>query len=131
MKGLIFAIAAIALFVTAGCKKDKEAPGIEIQAPQDHMEFHFGGNIHVEAIFTDDVELAKYRVYMGDEAGNPATGFNWEDAGELSNDSYTYTATIPVPGEAEMMYYLHFDVTDEDGKTSSEKRMLHFHAEEM
>ena len=119
-------IAAITATTLSSCKKDKEEPVIFITSPESHSEHMWGSSFDVKATFSDDRELASYRVHIGDEAGEHLHEFHFDDENNISGEEYTYQEQVTVPDSIEMVYYLHFEVTDAEGKTASDKVMLHF-----
>lgn len=121
--GFAIAVAACALIA---CKKDKEAPSITINQPANHSEHTWGSEVHVEVVFSDDRELKSYRIHIGNEAGDPAPEFSVEFTGDLDGTSYDFHEHFVVPDAVESVYYLHFSVTDAEGKSATDKRMLHF-----
>ncbi|NQY68552.1 MAG: DUF4625 domain-containing protein [Flavobacteriales bacterium] len=113
-------------FSIIGCNKDKESPVISVSSPAMHDEYNYGDMIHVEATFTDDVDLASYSVSIGDESGGDIMGFESLDEDDITGVSHDYMGMITVPDTLMMsMFYLHIELTDLSGKTSSEKIMLH------
>lgn len=120
-------LAAMAAFTFTSCKKDKEDPTITIEEPAENTEFSGGAIIHVHADFADDRELASYIVEIGDEAGEHVEGFHSDDDGSISGTSYEYSNEITVPDSLSVAtFYLHFLVTDAEGKTATEKLKLNF-----
>jgi len=124
--------AAVVLVCTmslASCKKDKENPIITISSPENHSDIMQGGTIEAKATFTDDKELAKYHVHIGDVDGEHVHDFHdAEFTGDLTDESFEFSQTISIPDSLSMdVYYLHFFVTDAEGKESTEKLMLHKH----
>lgn len=127
MKSILkITLAVFAVFILVSCKKDKENPTITIVEPMDHEEFAWGDELHVEAIFEDDRELMSYHIHLGNEAGDPAPEFNVDFSGTLSGKSYSFHEHAIVPDSVETIYYLHFEVTDVEGKITTQKLMLHF-----
>ncbi len=122
---ILFAIAAIAF---TGCKKDKEDPTIKVNKPAEHSEFNLGDEVHIEVIFADDRELASYTFMIGDEDGGHIHGFHHDDDGTLKGTEHEYHTMVTVPDSlAVTVFYLHFTVTDAEGKKASKKHMLHTH----
>ena len=127
IKTLIIIIALISFTLTS-CKKDKESPVITITSPAAHAEFHEGDTIHVDGVFTDDMDLASYSVEVGDESGGHIHEFHHSDAGNISGKSYNYHSMVTVPDSLSIsMFYLHFSVSDAEGNTATSKVMLHIH----
>ena len=108
------------------CNKDKSAPTVLIVQPEAHTNFSTGDMIHIEATFEDDKELASYSIFMGDENGNHASDFHYMESSSISGKSFEFHEHTMVPDSIGMVYYLHFQVTDAEDKTTSESVMLHF-----
>lgn len=119
-------VLALSLTSLTSCKKDKENPTITINTPSNHQEFTWGTELHIEATFEDDRELASYHVYIGNEAGEHAHEFELEFSGNITGDSFDFHEHYVIPNAIDMVYYLHFVVKDAEGKESTEKLMLHF-----
>ena len=117
---------AMLLVVVTSCKKDKESPSIVISEPANHSEHMMGSEIHIEAVFSDDRDLASYKVYIGTEEGALTPEFDVQYNGTISGKVYEFHEYFMVPTSIEMVYYLHFEVTDAEGKSTTEKVMLHF-----
>ncbi len=111
----------------ASCKTDKEDPLISITTPANHSEHDYGSMIEVKATFTDDRDLAHYKVFYGDESGEHLHPFHHEDEANISGTSYEYSAMVHVPDSGDMVAWLHFEVTDAKDKMTTDKLMLHFH----
>ena len=108
------------------CNKDKENPVIEISTPAEHSDHKWGNAVHVTAKFTDDKGLKSYTVMVGDEMGMHDHQFNYMKTGDISDVSYEFHDHFMVPDSCEMMRWIHFTVTDEDGKSTEKKWMVHF-----
>ena len=114
------------VFILSGCNKDKEDPTITIAAPAEHTHFDAGAMVHVEATFADDKELASYTLEVGDANGGHIHNFHFNDAGNITGETSAYHTMITVPDSAGVHeFWLHFTVTDAEGKTGSAKHMLH------
>ncbi|WP_027420705.1 DUF4625 domain-containing protein [Crocinitomix catalasitica] len=123
---IITAITFISLMGLTSCKKDKEVPTITVNEPADHTELMWGDQLHIEATFEDDRELESYRVYLGNQLGVKSTDFDIDFTGTISGTSYDFHDHVMVPDSVGMVYYLHFEVSDAEGKTTSASHMLHF-----
>lgn len=127
MKKIVkFSIAALAVIALVSCKKDKENPTITIAEPADHSEHLWGAEMHVEATFEDDRELKSYHIHIGNETGDHMPEFDVEFEGDISGKSYDFHEHVVVPDSIGAEYYLHFEVTDAEGKSTEQKLMLHF-----
>ncbi|GAB4378219.1 MAG: hypothetical protein Kow0075_07870 [Salibacteraceae bacterium] len=112
------------------CKKDEENPTITINEPAEHSEYHIGDDVHIEATFTDDQELASYTFMIGDENGEHIHGFHHDDEGTISGKSFDYHQMVTIPSDSMLMksvFYLHFNVTDAAGNSTRARHMLHIH----
>lgn len=116
----------IAVFTLSSCKKDEMNPVISITSPENQSEIHWGSLIDVNASFSDDRELASYHIHIGNEEGEHVHDFPWEAEENISGKEYAYQGQISIPDSIEAIYYLHFEVTDAEGKTSTDKLMLQF-----
>ena len=124
----ISALFILGLITLTSCKKDKEDPTITITSPENHSEHHEGSSVNLKATFADDRDLASYEVMVGDVDGNHIHEFHFEDENEISGESYDYSSTLTFPDSLSLdAYYVHFMVTDAEGKTASDKLMLHVH----
>ncbi|NQY08821.1 MAG: DUF4625 domain-containing protein [Flavobacteriales bacterium] len=125
-------IIALAMLVMAstivGCNKDEEDPTITISAPNEHTHYVPDESFKVTATFADDQDLASYEVMIGDIDGEHVEGFHQDFTDNISGMSHSFSETITVPDTLPgvMMFYLHFKVTDAEGKTASDKLMLHY-----
>lgn len=128
MKNKIFLMIAIVGFAATitSCKKDKEDPTITIETPAQHSEHAWGAEVHIKANFSDDRALKSYVVMVGDEAGTHDNMFDFMRAGDISGLSHDFHDHFVVPNNAAAMRWVHFTVTDEEGKVSTKKWMLHF-----
>lgn len=111
----------------ASCGKDNEAPQITVVSPKNHTSFEWKEEIHLVADFKDNENLASFKVYIGDKEGNDLHSFHFSDESTISGTTFNYHEHVYVPAEAEMMYYIHFEVKDEAGNLTKEKVMIHTH----
>jgi len=116
---------AFTIFIS-GCSKDDEAPEIDITTPANHSEHQMGDELHITAEFTDNEALASCRVAVGDENGDHTHDFHFEEEKDIDGTSYTLHTHTDIPEEIDEVYYLHFEVTDAEGNSTSQKSMLHF-----
>lgn len=126
MKKLSFLFFTTTILSLTSCKKDKENPVITVNSPENHSDQMLGGTMSVNAIFTDDIELSEYHVHIGDIDGNHVMEFMYEDHSSITGSSHEFTDVINIPDSIGMVYYLHFEVTDTEGKETNERIMLHF-----
>jgi hypothetical protein len=126
----ILGLIALASLSFTSCSEDEvldqAAPTITITSPENHEHFDMGMSFVVDATFEDDLELASFHVHLGDQEGNHTHDLEYEVSGNLTGTSYHLVDTVQIPDSLGMMYWLHFDVTDAESKTSSEMVMLHF-----
>ena len=112
--------------VLFSCNKDKEDPTITIAQPTDHSNHTKGEMLHIEATFEDDQDLSSYSIHIGDENGNHAADFDFHSHGSISGKSHEFHEHTMIPDTIGMVYYLHFEVTDAEGKKSTASHMMHF-----
>ena len=126
MKIQFIAVAILAAATLTSCKKDKENPTILITSPANHAHFESGDHIEASATFEDDQALKSYHVHVGDEEGNHSHDWSYSDEGELTGTSFEWKDDLHPPDSLPMMLYLHFEVSDEEGKVTNDKVMMHF-----
>lgn len=112
MKNIIFKLSLVLVFIFVSCSSDDDnvldtvAPGITIVEPHDHEEFEPGETIHVEINFTDNVQLASYKIdihYAGDGHTHGVVPFDsnveWTyiEEGDLTGTAFTLHAHIDIP----------------------------------
>ena len=123
---VMLSMLALATLILSGCKKDKEDPTITVTTPAEHAEFNKSDVVHLEVTFADDRDLASFTMMVGDMDGEHIDNFHLDDSGDLTGSSYDYHKMITIPDSVLVsMFYLHFTVTDAEGKTASKKHMLH------
>lgn len=124
---ILFTVLILTFFVTfTSCKKNKEAPSIKVETPNQHAKHNWGDEVHIEASFTDDSGLASYTVTMGDKDGVENTAFGLMEKGKISGTTYEFHEHFTVPDSAPEMAWIHFTVTDVENETTTKKWMLHF-----
>ncbi len=125
---LTYSIAILTLSLVA-CKKDKAALEIDIQAPAAHSEIHSGSSFIAKALFTDDKELAEYHVHLADVTGEHLHDVHDNEyTGKIGGVEYLFEQTVDLPNSLmHDEYYLFFELTDAEGKTSTKSVMLHKH----
>ncbi|WP_081912609.1 DUF4625 domain-containing protein [Salegentibacter sp. Hel_I_6] len=144
----LFSITATLLF--ASCSDDDnnmldtEAPEISIMEPHDEEEVAPGGEIHFDAIFTDNVELASYKIEVHNDfdghthasskqAESENNPWSYDEVFEIEpgNTSFEAHHHIPVPAEingaaiSEGHYHFGVFVTDAAGNESQAFLELH------
>lgn len=119
-------VLGIAIVGFTSCKKDREAPIIQISTPAEHSDHKWGDEVHMMAKFTDDRGLKSYTVMVGDEMGGHDHQFNYMKTENISDLSYEFHGHFMVPDSCEMMRWIHFTVVDEDDKSTTKKWMVHF-----
>jgi len=128
---LIFLSTSLLLSFSS-CKKDKtedkEDPTISISSPANHSTHQKGSSIHVHADFADDIDLASYHVHMSDNAAGSSHSslFDFHESSSISGKSYEFHTDLTVPDSTLTVHWLHFEVIDAEGKTTTNKVMLHF-----
>lgn len=124
----LFSITATLLF--ASCSEDDdsvidtEAPEVMISEPVDEEEIAPGGEIHFDALFTDNVELASYKV----EIHNAFDGHTHAEAKqeEDKDNPWSYNEVFEIePGQTSFEAHHHIAVPAEiNGEHISEG---HYH----
>lgn len=112
----ILTLFVAALFLTA-CSSDDDAtpdtdkPAITIIEPHNEDEFAPGGEIHFEALFTDNVELRSYKIEIHDDfdGHDHATTKSSQETNEMNPWSFDETFTIPA-GETSFNAEQHIDI---------------------
>lgn len=115
---------ALGLTITS-CTNDTEAPSVNFISPANHSNHEMGDELHIKAIFTDNEALASYKLYMGDEEGNPTHDFHFEEEQSIEGTSHEIHTHTDIPSDLAEIYYLHYTVEDAEGNSVSEKIMLH------
>lgn len=115
--------------VMASCKKDEEAPTIEVLAPSDPAELTPGTDVHTEIEFTDNEALASYKVYITNEDGSHNHDFDFENEGKISGTSYEFHEHFDVPEDIEVGHY-HLEIEVEDQEGNSNAKTIELHVEE-
>ncbi len=105
-------IPVLALFVVS-CSSDDDsldssAPTIVVEEPTMHEEFALGDEIHFDALFTDDVELASYKI----DIHNNFDGHEHRGVVPYHNDEpWTYQESFTIPhGNTEYHVHQHIDI---------------------
>ena len=124
----LFSLSAAVLFTSCSNDDDTvidtQAPVIEISEPHDEEEIAPGEEIHFEALFTDNVELASYKIEIHNafddhtHAGTRQT--------DHQDNPWSYSEVFPIePGQKSYNAHLHIPVPAEiNGKHVSEG---HYH----
>lgn len=121
----IFSLVVAATLVS--CKKDKENPTIFIESPENHKTYHSGDMIHANGTFSDDRGLKEYSIYVGDVNGEHNHAWHFMEQGSIDGDNFQWEGHLTVPDSMPEVLFLHFEVTDLENKTASDKIMMHFH----
>ncbi len=120
-KHLLAVITTLTLFSCSSdsTSPDTEKPTISIVKPSDEQSVLAGENLAVEIAFSDNVELASYKIeihYSGDghshnrlNTQNEDIPWNHHSEGNLSGKNDVFHSTIQVPISAEHGIY-HFGV---------------------
>lgn len=121
LKHLLVAIITLTLFSCSSdsTSPDSEKPTISIVKPTDEQSVLAGENLAVEIAFSDNVELASYKIeihYSGDghshnrlNTPNEDIPWNYHSEGNLSGKNDIIHSTVQVPINAENGIY-HFGV---------------------
>lgn len=121
---LFLPVLAAAGFLTS-CSNDDDAvidtqkPTISIDEPHNEDEVAPGGELHIEAVFTDNVELASYKIEIHEDFDDHTHAVN-----KSSHDvnPWSYDEVVPIPaGQTSFEAIHHLDVpTQINGETISE-----------
>lgn len=113
----------------ASCNKDKEAPIITVNSPDEHSHHLWGEMVHFEVTITDDQGLKSYTIMMVDADGNHEPTIDYMSSSEISGVTYDLEDHFTVPEDAPMMAWLQITAVDMEGKTTEKQWMLHFDEE--
>lgn len=150
---LVYLFSITASLFLASCSEDDDAivdtqaPEISIVEPHDEEEIAPGGEVHIDALFTDNVELASYKIEIHNAFDDhthsvlkqTAQDNPWSyseifeiPAGRTSFEAHDH---IPVPAEingqpiSEGHYHFGIYVTDTAGNESQAFLELHIEGE--
>jgi hypothetical protein len=122
-------ILIMSLFVAAaGCRKpDDTRPDMNVITPSKNQTYVAGNEIEFHAVFTDNKELAEYKIDIHDNFDGHQHNVQsqaWQEViiGELSGKEETVKRNIVIPSSATPGPY-HFDVKCID-KAGNESRYL-------
>lgn len=101
----------VAVLAIASCKKeetDTEKPVINVTSPTDGASVNTGSELHFEATFTDNADLAQYKIEIHndfdghDHSSKTAEAEPWEKViiQDISGKSHSATEHIDVPTDA-------------------------------
>ncbi|PKD21666.1 hypothetical protein APR41_01385 [Salegentibacter salinarum] len=152
---LIYLFSITATLLITSCSEDDDAnmdtqaPEISIADPVEEEEIAPGGEIHFDAIFTDNVELASFKLEVHNsfddhthasvkqsESENNPWSYNEVFEIEAGNTIHEAHMHIPVPAEingqpiSEGHYHFGVFVTDTAGNESQAFLELHIEGEE-
>lgn len=147
---LIYLFTLTVTFFITSCSEDDDAvidtqaPQINISEPHDEEEIAPGGEVHFDALFTDNVELASYKIEIHnsfddhthavlkqeDHRDNP---WSYSEVFNIPSGQSSFDAhhIIPVPAEiggepvSEGHYHFGVYVTDASGNESQAFLELH------
>lgn len=119
-------LVVFALVTLNSCKKDKENPTTIISQPINHSTHAIGSEVHLVASFEDDQALRSYHIYMRNVSGDHMPEFDLEFEADITGKTFDFHEHFIVPTGISSVYYLHFEVIDEDGKIATDKVMLEF-----
>lgn len=120
---------------------DTEKPTIVINTPTDEQEFHLSGEIHTNISFSDNVELASYKIdihFAGDghahrQVQDEFIEWNYETTGVVSGKNDEIDLLITIPENVKQGHY-HFGVYALDQAGNQEVQWIeleiHNHAHE-
>ncbi|MBZ9730211.1 DUF4625 domain-containing protein [Salegentibacter sp. JZCK2] len=117
----LFSITASLLF--ASCSDDDtvidtESPEITIMEPHDDEEIAPGGELHFEALFTDNVELASYKI----DVHSNFDGHDHASLKQSEGKTWSYSEVFQIePGQTSFTAVQHIEVPETiDGMAISE-----------
>lgn len=95
---LILPVFVSALFFTA-CNNDDDVvdtqkPVIAISEPHDDEDIAPGGELHFEALFTDNVELASYKIEIHEAFDDHSHGYN---KSSHQSNPWSYSQVFQIP----------------------------------
>src|SRR5690606_16921248 len=98
------------------CKKDTEKPTINVTSPVQCSEHQTGTEVQLEAIFSDDVRLEHYEVFVADEDFKEDPSFQFHLNEDISGRQYSFKKSFIVPSNPPSWRYIFFTVTDHKNK---------------
>lgn len=123
----IFLPVFVAAFIFTSCSSDDDnvvdtqRPQISIAEPHNQDEFAPGDEVHIEATFTDNVELSSYKIEIHDDFDDHTHAF-LKDSHDSNPWSYENTFTITA-GQTSFEAVHHIDIpTEINGNPISEGR---------
>ncbi len=147
---LVYFFSIFSILFLASCSEDddsmpdNEAPEIEMLEPGEHEEITPGGEIHFDALFTDNEELASYKIEVHNsfddhthaevkQASGEDNPWSYEEVFQIEPGQTSYEAHshIGVPAEingepiSEGHYHFGVFVTDAAGNESQAFVELH------
>lgn len=146
----ILTLFVAAVFLTS-CSSDDDAtpdtqnPSISIVEPHDEEEVAPGSELHFEAVFTDNVELASYKIEIHDafddhthsimKSSHENNPWSWSQVFEIPAGLTSYEAVehIDIPteinGEAISEGHYHFGLYVTDAAGNEEQAFFEIHIE--
>lgn len=113
----------MAVFIFAGCKKDKEGPVIHIESPLSSETYVNGDTIHIHGDVEDNEEMAEVMVELRN--GSQSDTLLFSTGGATTDNPYhfhgTYIVDVPMHSDLE----LEVSATDVAGNNSTEYVHLH------
>ena len=130
MKRSILSLGLVSLMFLMACEDDEvvdvTAPTIEMEEPEYGEAFEAGGDIHFDALFEDDVELATFNLtihdnFDGHNHGRVAvTAFDFDQSYELTGKSDDVHEDIEIPADATAgPYHLIVEAIDAAGNSTT------------
>ncbi len=123
-KVVVALFASTTLILPVSCTKDKEDPTITVTSPPEAALLHWGDIVLAEATFSDDKKLLSYHIHTGDSLGDHIPEWDWETEADIHKGIYVWDEHITVPDSVPDSVWLHFEVTDEVGKTAESAVLL-------
>lgn len=124
MKSTFLYCLLVLFYAFSSCTKDKDSPQIDVVEPDELVEVAGGEELHIEAVFSDDRGLKSYKIYLTDLAGEQMALFPLSYEDDIEGKSYQFHEHEHVPDGFSAEACLWFEVTDQEGKVSQEKKTI-------
>lgn len=127
---LIYLLSLSLVLFTTSCSKDDDAidtqaPEITIHEPHDGETIAPGGEIHFDALFTDDAELASYKVEIHSSFDGHTHSVTKQESGQENPWSYSEVFEME-PGQKSFTAHHHLEVPAEINGAPISEGHYHF-----
>lgn len=126
MRLFLNALLAGVACLSVSCNKDRENPTITVSEPGDGVEYHWGDQVHLEAMFEDNEELKSIHVFIGNASGDVDADLNVSFSQTIDGPVYEFHEHANVPDSADGEYFVHFEAVDEEENSMTTKRRIVF-----